>query len=129
MRLNLVPMKGQLHGPVMSNRIAMCVLVGSLFLIPAFCTASASDQLVREAREATEAADPHMGDWQGDFESSQGNKSPLSAQVIALGKGRYQMNLSPSLYKGTTPQAVLKGQAKSKLVSFQYRNIWLVELP
>ena len=57
---------------------------------------------------AEPAADPFMGDWQGD---------KVVAQVIALGGGTYRANLLPAFDKRVAPLAVLDGTlADGKLV-------------
>jgi len=55
---------------------------------------AARKDYVAEAKAAIEKADPVMGDWQGSWKLDDGSDSgPLVAQVIALGKGEYRVNV------------------------------------
>ncbi len=57
--------------------------------------------------------DPFMGDWQGQWEVTDGYDSgSAAAQVIALGDGQYQVKLLEGLAVTTAPYAVLDGQVR-----------------
>ncbi len=76
---------------------------------------------VQEAREAIESADVYMGDWQGSWtmaeETGTGSGS-MAAQVVALGKGEYRLNLLNQFDTGSPPIAVIEGQREDKKVQF-----------
>ncbi|HUT25275.1 MAG TPA: DUF1080 domain-containing protein [Sumerlaeia bacterium] len=55
------------------------------------------------------AGDPFMGDWEGERVAANGEKSPLVAQVIALGDGQYQANILEAFDRRIAPIAVLGG--------------------
>lgn len=54
--------------------------------------------------------DPFMGDWEGRWQNPDGEQ-PLAAQVIALGKGTYRLNLLTAFDQPGKPLAALDGQA------------------
>ena len=118
MVLELVGEKRKYRIFATGSKITIGVLAFVLFLVPSSCTGSARDKLVQEAKEAIETADRFMGDWQGNFKASDGTESPLSAQVIALGRGKYQANLLTEFDKDITPMAVLQGQLTGATVHF-----------
>jgi len=92
---------------------------------------SATSKLIQEAKEAIESADPFMGDWQGSWKLNDGSDSgPLASQVIALGKGQYQLNLLEEFDRqGIRPIAVLTGRREDSAVRFagktEYRLVSL----
>jgi len=114
----LVGKKKKYHIFAAGSKMTVGVLAFALFLVPPSCTGSARDKFVQEAKEAIEAADRFMGDWQGNFKASDGAESPLAAQVIALGRGKYQANLLTAFDKGIAPTAVLQGQLEGATVRF-----------
>ena len=60
---------------------------------------------------------PFMGDWQGQWELDDGSDSgPLAAQVIALGKGQYQVRLLKSFDARVDPYIVLDGRREDSKV-------------
>ena len=60
---------------------------------------------------------PFMGDWQGQWELDDGSDSgPLAAQVIALGKGQYQVRLLKSFDMRVDPYIVLDGRREDSKV-------------
>ena len=75
--------------------------------------------VTKEATVATESAkvlseskkiDPFMGDWGGSWRLSDGSQSGgLVAQVIALGKGQYRVNLLEAFDERAEPIAVFEG--------------------
>jgi len=103
-----------------SGKIMMVVLAFVLYLaLPCFPSA-ASSQLVQEAKEAIESVDAFMGDWQGTFTSRGKDKaeSPMVAQVIVLGKGRYHANLLAKFDTRDEPIATLEGQQEGSKIIF-----------
>jgi len=62
--------------------------------------------------------DKYMGDWQGSITTVDGKKTQLSAQVIALGDGKYQANILEEFDKRVEPVAVLDGTLEGKAVVF-----------
>jgi hypothetical protein len=94
----------------------LSAFVAVLFL--SSCAAPERARFIREAREAIESVDPVMGDWQGTLTSG----SPVFAQVIALGDGKYQANVLPQFDKRVAPIAVLDGRTeKDQTVQFILR--------
>ncbi len=69
------------------------------------------------AMQAAPPSDPFMGDWEGTLRTGGGTK-PVAAQVIALGKGRYRVNLLDALYRGLEPKAVLEGALEKNVLRF-----------
>ncbi len=61
--------------------------------------------------------DPYMGDWEGRWQSPGGEK-PIAAQVIALGKGAYRLNLLAAFDQPGAPLTSLDGQAAEGEVRF-----------
>ena len=96
-------------------------LISLLFqsLLLSSCSGLLAGDAALEARRATEAADPAMGDWQGrwilDDESDSG---PLVAQVIALGEGTYRANFFGQFDTREEPVAVLDGRRGGQTVRF-----------
>mgnify|MGYP001209492524 CR=1 FL=1 len=72
--------------------------------------------LLPAAGSAAEA-DPFMGDWQGRWQGPDGEK-PIAAQVIALGKGAYRLNLLPAFDQPGQALARLDGQEGDGQVRF-----------
>lgn len=67
-------------------------------------------------------ADPLMGDYQGQWEVTDGYDSgPIVAQVIALGGGQYQVKFLEGFAVTTRPYAVLDGQAQGGRVKLTGR--------
>lgn len=65
-----------------------------------------------------------MGDWKGTWTMAEGTGTgsvPMAAQVIALGKGRYRLNLLREFDTRTEPIAVLEGQHENTEVRFAGR--------
>ena len=63
-----------------------------------------------------------MGDWQGSQMLNYHTKSPLVAQVIALGDGKFQANLLPQFDTRAEPLAVLEGKMIGRTVYFTEPN-------
>jgi len=73
------------------------------------------------ASELVEDADPFMGDWQGSWTMAEGTgegSGPLVAQVIALGKGEYRLNLLNQFDARISPIAVVEGRREDTEVRF-----------
>jgi hypothetical protein len=104
------------------TRSQMVTSVSILFLCLALpcCTGPAMNQ-PGSTKKATENIDPAMGDWQGSCKTNDGAKSPLVAQVIALGKGEYRANLLAEFDKRIPPIAVLNGRRVGAKVRFSGR--------
>lgn len=118
MALKLIGKKRKYRVFTTGSKITAGVLAFVLFLVTSSCTGSAPEELVQEAKEAIETADRFMGDWQGNFKASDATKSPLVAQVIALGGGKYQANLLTAFDRDVAPTAVLQGQLEGATVRF-----------
>ena len=109
---------GQINGKAVGNFarggrwVAGWVSVVCLVFMSS-CTANMDTRFVTETREAVTGADAFMGDWQGHWMCDCGVKLSLSAQVIALGKGKYQANLLSN--EGS---AVLEGSATDGKAQF-----------
>ena len=67
-------------------------------------------------------ADPHMGDWQVE---GSGDSPVKAAQVIALGRGKYQVNLLEEFDSRAVPIMVMNGRTSrnGKVVTFR-SNKW-----
>lgn len=96
------------------GNVVVCILLFSLVFVSS-CASSMTGKHTTEARDAVTAADPFMGDWQGYRRHDGGKKLPLAAQVIALGKGKYQANLLSKCAEG---RAILEGAATDGKVQF-----------
>ncbi|MFZ0035290.1 MAG: DUF1080 domain-containing protein [Sedimentisphaerales bacterium] len=82
---------------------------------------SAESRFIQEAKNAVEAADPFMGDWQGTRTITEGavaGPNFLAAQVIAMGKGKYRLNLLKQFDTNNPPVAALDGQSEDAEVKF-----------
>ncbi len=78
------------------------------------CVAVLVPAVVRAAE-----VDPFMGDWQGQWEVTDGYDSgSMAAYVIALGDGQYQVKLAEGFGVTTAPYAVLEAQAKDGKLEF-----------
>jgi len=103
---------------VNTHRMLVVLLVSILSATSSIYASPADENLIRESREAMESADPFMGDWQGIFTQKNKKTSPLVAQVIALGKGRYHATLLAEFDKRTTTVATLEGLTSGSTVRF-----------
>lgn len=66
--------------------------------------------------------DPFMGDWEGQWEVTDGyNSGPIAAEVIALGGGQYQVKFLEGFAVTTAPYAVLDGQVQGGKVKLSGR--------
>ena len=88
-----------------------------LILLFASAAFSGAAQPAAPKKETT-AADPFMGDWQGVFKQQNGPTTPLVAQVIALGDGRYHANFLPEFDKRVERIASLEGRVEGGAVRF-----------
>ena len=61
--------------------------------------------------------DPCMGDWAGTMKTGAGEK-PIAAQVLALGKGTYRLNLLAAFDQPGAPLATIEGLAAEGQVRF-----------
>ncbi|MGE5294901.1 MAG: DUF1080 domain-containing protein, partial [Solirubrobacterales bacterium] len=78
------------------------------------CAAALVSAVVRAAE-----VDPFMGDWQGQWEVTDGyNSGSIAAYVIALGGDQYQVKLVEVFGVTTAPYAVLETQAKDGKLEF-----------
>jgi len=85
---------------------------------------SVSNEFIQEAKKAIDSADAFMGDFQGSWTMAKGTgtgSESLAAQVIALGKGEYRLNLLNQFDTKTQPIAVLEGQRDDTEVRFSGR--------
>jgi len=86
------------------------------------CTGVKKERIVsKEISVAKEeqAVDPYMGDWQGRWRTNDASESgSLVAQVIALGKGSYQVKLLEEFDQRIPPIAVFEGQLKDGKLTF-----------
>jgi hypothetical protein len=92
------------------------------FIFPLLLSSCAGPQgidPVIETKEAIAAADPAMGDWQGDWKlDDETDSGPLVAQVIALGKGTYRANFFREFDTRQEPLGVLEGRRDGETVRF-----------
>jgi hypothetical protein len=92
------------------------------FILPLLLSSCAGPQGVDpviETKEAMAAADPAMGDWQGNWKlDDETDYGPLVAQVIALGKGTYRANFFREFDMRQEPLAVLEGRRDGETVRF-----------
>jgi hypothetical protein len=68
--------------------------------------------------------DSFMGDWQGNWTMAEGTgtgSGPLVAQVIALGNGKYRLNLLREFDSRAEPIAVIEGRLEDTEVRFAGR--------
>jgi len=56
--------------------------------------------------------DPFMGDWEGSGTADNGESLEFAAQVIALGDGRYRMNILEEFDTDAKPMHVMDGELK-----------------
>jgi len=95
----------------------LCLLSSVLYSSPN----STTDEFIQEAKKSIDSADAFMGDWQGSWKKAEGTgigSESLAAQVIALGKGKYRLNLLNQFDTKTRPIAVLEGQSEDTEVRF-----------
>ena len=102
-------------------KIAIVIMSFVLSFVLASCAGDRS-AVTKEATVATESAkvlseskkiDPFMGDWGGSWRLSDGSQSGgLAAQVIALGKGQYHVNLLEAFDERIEPIAVFEGEVQ-----------------
>jgi hypothetical protein len=89
---------------------AMVLFAAAMLLFAAAAAGAQPDEnAAREALAALERVDPFMGDWQGTFKQRNLKTStPMVAQIVALGKGRYHASLLPAFDARTSPIAGLE---------------------
>lgn len=101
----------------MLKRFGMLVaatLVGAV--VPAFAE---FDLAAVMATQYPESTGPFMGNWEGKW-SEQEEKDPfVGAQIIALGKDTYQINLIPALDHRGEPYAVVDVKVKDNQLTFK----------
>jgi len=104
------------------RRIITVMLICGLILgLTAGAGAQQSRQL-RQAKEAMETADPHMGDWQGTWTTDDGAETgSLVAQVLALGKEGYRANFHVEFEYEWPPLFVLSGKSEASSVPLSGR--------
>jgi hypothetical protein len=67
-----------------------------------------------------ESADPVMGDWEGRWELDDGSDSgSVVAQVMALGRGKYRVNVMSEFDTRAEPIAVLDGRRDGIFIRFE----------
>ncbi len=98
----------------MSSRLRFVVNVLVLVSVCGLCSCAGLQQGRMLSDEAA-----FMGDWQGSQMLNYSTKSPLVAQVIAMGGGKFQANLLPEFDKDAAPIAVLDGQLEGRTVVFE----------
>lgn len=98
----------------MSRKLRFIVNVLVLVSVCGLCSCGGLQQRNAPAGEAA-----FMGDWQGSQMLNYNIKSPLVAQVMALGGGKFQANLLPEFGKNASPLAVLDGQLQGRAVIFE----------
>jgi len=112
---------GKHYFPISSCKI---VVVMSALVLSSVLYSSADaveNKFIEEAKNAIEAADPFMSDWQGTRTTTKGaaaGPNSLAAQVIAMGKGKYRLNLLDQFDTKKPPIAVLDGQREDTEVKF-----------
>lgn len=114
-------MKGEIEMIGKRGIIAGMLVCGLMFVLTADAEAQ-QDKLLREAKEALEAADPYMGDWQGSWTTDDGaDTGSLIAQVLALGKEGYRANFHVEFEYEWPPLFVLSGRSKGSSVPLNGR--------
>ncbi len=104
--------------------IGVCEILVLVFVSVALlsCAGVKKERIVsKEISVAKEeqAVDPYMGDWQGRWRTNDASDSgSLVAQVLALGKGSYQVKLLEEFDQRIPPIAVFDGQLKEGRLSF-----------
>lgn len=101
------------------------LLFSSVLYSPAFGEAASANseqsKFVQEAKKAIDGADVFMGDWQGSWTMAEGTgtgSESLAAQVMAMGRGKYRLNLLNQFDTKTPPIAVLDGRSEDTEVQF-----------
>jgi hypothetical protein len=79
--------------------------------------ASAPALAAGAAAAAESASDPFLGDYQGARAGAR--PTPVCAQVFPLGKGEYQINLTPEFDERCPPYASLTGRLEGGSIRFQ----------
>jgi len=67
---------------------------------------------IGSAGSGAERVDPFMGDWQGTYETLDGDVSDFVAQVIALGDSRYRVNNLYAFDTREAPICVVEGELR-----------------
>lgn len=70
---------------------------------------------------ASAADDPVMGNWKGNWKNDDEGSGDLSAQIIALGDGRYQGIFTASYGETSKYQVPMQGETKNNAVMFEGR--------
>lgn len=98
----------------MAQELRFIVNVLVLVWVCGLCSCAGLQQGQTPMRDAA-----FMGDWQGDQMLNYSIKSPLFAQVIALGGGKFRANLLPEFDENALPIAVLDGRLEGRAVIFE----------
>lgn len=105
------------HVKTFGSIIISLIFALALFAAVSSCAGVTREELIQQAKKAIEAADPFMGDWQGNWKLDDETESgSIVAQVIALGKGKYQVNLLEEFDKRIEPIVALEGQCENDAV-------------
>lgn len=62
--------------------------------------------------------DPFMGNWEGRLSEEEEVDPVITAQVIALGRDRYQVRLAPKLFMRSPPRVIIEATAKNGVLTF-----------
>ncbi len=87
-----------------------------LSFITLFCTACAQAQDVSEMYPAE--LDPLVGNWTGRWSAEEEVNPDISAQVVSLGRGKYQIRLATKLFMRCPVLALIETTAKDGVISF-----------
>jgi len=103
----------------LSRRVVFLTVVLTFPFLLASCGGLMKVDPLVEAQKSIAAADPFMGDWQGDWELDDGTQAgPLVAQVIALGNGKYRAVCFDQFDARIEPRAVLNDEVEDAEASF-----------
>lgn len=65
-----------------------------------------------------EAIDPLVGNWQGRWSAEEDVNPDITAQVVALGRDRYQIRLATKIFMRCPPLAIIEAKAENGVLRF-----------
>ncbi len=102
-----------MHNLRTSIAVLACALIGLVAVMNvAWADLSAQDVF-------PDTADPFVGDWQGRWTKGETVDPEIAAQVIALGGGKYRINLVPKLDMRCPPHAVVETTRSGDVIAFE----------
>ena len=97
------------------KRCRILVNISILSLLTLMLVSCASSPVIGRSDITT---DPLMGDWQGVQKSADGKSSPVAAQVMAVGKDGYRVNILKEFDTRAEPLTVLEGSISNGKIRF-----------